>query len=66
MLLKADMVKNLNELMILRNGNYTVIKQAIGDKLHIEFNSITKLFHPYGIIRYCKDISIFGKKVNLL
>ena len=43
----------------------SVIKQSIGEKLHIELNSITKLFHPKGLIRYCKDYSKFGKKVNL-
>ena len=31
----------------------------------MELNSITKLFHPKGLIRYCKDYSKFGKKVNL-
>ena len=28
---------------------YNVIKQSIGEKLHIELNSITKLFHPKGL-----------------
>ena len=30
----------------------TVIKQSFGEKLHIELSSITKLFHPKGLIRY--------------
>ena len=34
-------LKTLSNLLI----DYTVIKQSIGDKLHIEFNSITKLLN---------------------
>ena len=37
----------------LPHSFYAVIKQSIGEKLHIELNSITKLFHPEGLIRYC-------------
>ena len=40
-----------------------VIKQSFGDKLHIEFNSITKLFHPHGIIRYC--LVYFGQWLKI-
>ena len=36
-----------------------VIKQSIGEKLHIELNSITKLFHPKGLIMGCWGFMIF-------
>ena len=53
-------LNNSKESFFFLLNFYTVIKQSIGEKLHIELNSITKLFHSKGFFRYCKEYSKFG------
>ena len=43
----------------------TVFKQSLDEQIHIELNSITILFHPCGLLRYCDYFSMISKKVNV-
>ena len=44
---------------------YPVFKQSLDEQIHIELNSITILFHPCGLLRYCDYFSMISKKVNV-
>ena len=49
----------------LKHQVSTVFKQSLDEQIHIELNSITILFHPCGLLRYCDYFSMISKKVNV-